>query len=146
MKRHKNMSKWYPLEGYSYADVNCKTVIEKMMDSVNKISKDNTLGENEKREQIRAIYEAVTEIAFEHEVAYDRVINYISWLYSADDDAAAFDLALKLFSTLEDMVNPKTRVLEEVCDWVELLADANDAMTDELEDKLMFARSYVHNS
>lgn len=146
MKRHNNMSKWYPLEGYPYADVNCSTRIEKMLDKIRKIKNKDTMSEAEKQAEIRNTFEAITELAFEHETRYDVVVDYIDWLYMSDEDAAALDLALKLFATMREMVNPKIHEFESVCDWVETIADATDSMTDELEDALISARSYIMNA
>ena len=140
MKRHENMSKWYPLEGYPYADVNCNTRIEKMMDEIRKTRKNDELSETQKREKIRAIYEAVMEIAFEHEIRYDRVIDYINWLYSVDEDAAALDLAMKLFNTLKDMVNPDLHALEAICNRLEELAYEIGVEDEELMDEILFTR------
>ncbi len=142
----RKMSKWYPLEGYPYADVNCSTRIEKMLDSIRKTQKKDNMSETEKRNEIRNTFEAITELAFEHETRLDVVVDYIDWLYTSDEDAAALDLALKLFDMMREMVNPEAHAFEVVCDWVETLADATDAMTDELEDELVFARSYISNN
>ena len=139
MKRQ-SMSKWYPLEGYPYADVNCNTRIEKMMDEIRKTRKNEELSETEKREKIRTIYEAVIEVAFEHECAYDRVIDYINWLYSVDEDAAALDLAMKLFNTLKDMVNPNLHALETICNRLEELAYEIGIEDEELMDEILYTR------
>ena len=136
----RKMSKWYPLEGYPYADVNCNTRIEKMMDEIRKTRKNNELSETQKREKIRAIYEAVMEIAFEHETAYDRVIDYVNWLYGEDEDAAALDLAIKLFNTLKDMVNPNLHALETICYRLEELLSEMEIDNEELMDEILFTR------
>lgn len=133
------MSKWYPLEGYNYADGSAKTHIEKMMDQIIKISKNNEMNSEEKAEKIRALYENVVEVAFEHEICFDRVIDYIDWLYDRDEDAAAFDLALKLFNTLKDMVNPNRHALEMICNRLEEIAyEIGDC--DELMDEILYTR------
>ena len=104
------------------------------------------MSEAERQAEIRNTFEAITELAFEHETRYDVVVDYIDWLYMSDEDAAALDLALKLFGIMREMVNPEINEFESVCDWVETIADATDSMTDELEDALISARSYIMNA
>lgn len=136
----RQMSKWYPLEGYKYADLTADVRIEKMMDTIRKIRKTEELSETEKREHIRAIFEAVTEIAFEHEIRFDRVLDYVNWLYQTDEDAAAFDLALKLFNQLKGMVNPNRDALEAVCYRLEELADEIGIDDEDLMDEILLTR------
>lgn len=136
------MSKWYPLEGYSYADETAATSIAKIEDKIRKVMKSD-LDDAIKKVEVKNLYEAIMELCFEHEVCYERVIDYIDWLYDSNELEAALDLAMKLFQTLKDMVNPNTYALGLICNRLEELAYECGADSDELMDDILFTR--VHH-
>lgn len=135
----KDMSKWYPLEGYPYADEQAHG-IEKMLDRIKEIQNKDGMSEEAKHHAIRAVYDEATALAFDCEIRFDCIIEYIDWLYGADEEAAALDLAIKLFHSVKDMVNPNLHVLETICYRLEELLSEMEIDNEELTDEILFTR------
>lgn len=134
----KKMSKWYPLEGYPYADAQAAVRIEKMLDQISKIEKKD--GIDDKNTAIRAVYDDATALAFEYGVRFDCIIAHIDWLYECGDESDALALAEKLFRHLSAMHKPNKRALGFACDRLEeLLYELGG--DEELADEVVLVRA-----
>lgn len=136
----KNMSTWYPLEGYPYADAQANGRIEKMLDQIETIKNNDGVSEEAKNHAIRAVYDDAIALAFEYDVRFDCIIDYIDWLYDADYEAEALSLAEKLFRHLNSMHKPNKRALQYACDRLEELLYEVDG-DEELADEVILVRA-----
>lgn len=136
----KNMSQWYPLEGYPYADAQANARIEKMLDQIRKINNKDGMSEEAKTNAIRTIRDEITALSFEYDIRFDCVISHIDWLYDADYEAEALSLAEKLFRHLKSMQKPNRRTLQYACDRLEeLLYELGG--DEELADEVVLVRA-----
>ena len=139
-KDMKNMSTWYPLEGYPYADAQANVRIEKMRDQIRKINNQDGMSEEAKTNAIRTIRDEITALSFEYDIRFDCVISHIDWLYECGDESGALSLAEKLFRHLNSMHKPNKRALQYACDRLEELLYEVDG-DEELADEVILARA-----
>lgn len=136
----KNMSKWYPLEGYPYADAQANGRIEKMLDQIDTIENQDGMSKEAKTNAIRTIRDEITALAFEYDIRFDCIIDYIDWLYECDECESALKLAEKLFRHLTSMHKPNKRALGFACDRLEeLLYEIGG--DEELADEVVLVRA-----
>ncbi len=139
MSRKRN-SKWYKTP-YQYADDAARSQIERNREKMADFTKEYAETEEGKAE-IRSLFNVIVELAFQFQVNFEDVIDYIEWLYINDYDDDAIALALRALKVVNEMTHPRRSTLARLCNCIEDVVSEQygSEETEEIMEQLLMIR------